>query len=120
MWHENEDYPVLIGAHSASRVVQQLKNQQIKNTDGQLSLDTALLQFNNPSLTKRITSLFLIGGTNESFKESLAFELIDLNHDDDLEFYSKQSIRKSPSISAALLRRIEYNTSRMIATTDFM
>ena len=68
----------------------------------------------------RITSIFLIGGMNESFKESLAFELIDLNHDDDLEFYDKQSIRKSSSISAALLRRIEYNTSRMIATTDFM
>lgn len=69
----------------------------------------------------RISSFSLIGDIYESsLKESLHFDLIDLNHDEDLEFYNKQSIRKSPSISAALLRRIEYNTSRMIATTDFM
>ena len=70
----------------------------------------------------RISSFFLIGSIYESsLKESLNFDLIDLNHDGEhLEFYDRQSIRKSPSISAALLRRIEYNTSRMIATTDFM
>ena len=69
----------------------------------------------------RISSISLIGDIHESsLKESLHFDLIDLNHDDDLEFYNKQSIKKSPSISAALLRRIEYNTSRMIAKTDFM
>ena len=45
---------------------------------------------------------------------------MDMSNDEALEFYNEQNIKESISITAALLRRIEYNTSRMIVTTEFL
>ena len=70
----------------------------------------------------RIASSNIVGGNNgnKSFKEFFDFELMDMSNDEALEFYNEQNIKESISITAALLRRIEYNTSRMIVTTEFL
>ena len=46
--------------------------------------------------------------------EALKYALVDLGSEKNLHLYDEISVKKSVSLSAAFLRKIEFNTSRII------
>ena len=72
--------------------------------------------FGDPGNVKRISEkklLTKING-NSSFVQTLENKLVDLNQDGNLDNYTEISVKKALSIEAALLRKIQYNTYRLI------
>ena len=49
------------------------------------------------------------------FSEALKYVLVDLGSEKNLHLYDENSVKKYVSLSAAFLRRIEFNTSRIIS-----
>ena len=47
--------------------------------------------------------------------EALKYALVDLGSEKNLHLYDEISVKKSVSLSAAFLRKIEFNTSRIIS-----
>ena len=47
--------------------------------------------------------------------EALKYVLVDLGSEHNLHLYDEISVKKSVSLSAAFLRKIEFNTSRIIS-----
>ena len=72
--------------------------------------------FGDPGNVKRISEkklLTKING-NSSFVQTLENKLVDLNQDGNLDNYTEISVKTALSIEAALLRKIQYNTFRLI------
>ena len=49
------------------------------------------------------------------FSEALKYVLVDLGSEKNLHLYDEISVKKSVSLSSAFLRKIEFNTSRIIS-----
>ena len=79
-------------------------------------IDVALNLFGDSENVKRISEkklLTKING-NSSFVQTLENKLVDLNQDGNLDNYTEISVKTSLNIGAALLRKIHYNTYRLI------
>ena len=101
----------MIAAHSASRIVANKLNNAI---DGAMSLNDALDEIRKSSTTKFISQPAIAYMRNEtSLADVLGHSLVDLSSDENLCSYNEDNVWKSVSISAALLRRIIFNTSRL-------
>ena len=102
----------MIAAHSASRIVaNKLNNASI---NGAMSLNDALDEIRKSSTTKFISQPAIAYMRNEtSLADVLGHSLVDLSSDENLCSYDEDNVWKSVSISAALLRRIIFNTSRL-------
>ena len=101
----------MIAAHSASRIVANKLNNAI---DGAMSLNDALDEIRKSSTTKFISQPAIAYMRNEtSLADVLGHSLVDLSSDENLCSYDEDNVWKSVSISAALLRRIIFNTSRL-------
>ena len=79
-------------------------------------MDVVLKLFSDPENAKKISEkklLTKING-NSSFVKTLEHKLVDLNQDGNLDNYTEISVKTSLNIGAALLRKIHYNTYRLI------
>ena len=102
----------MIAAHSASRLVANELNSA--SIDGTMSLNNALQEIRRSSTTKFISQPAIAYMRNEtSLADVLGHSLVDLSSDENLCSYDEDNVWKSVSISAALLRRIIFNTSRL-------
>ena len=79
-------------------------------------MDVVLNLFSDPENVKKISErkLMSIIDGNSSFVQTLEHKLVDLNQDGNLDNYTEISVKTSLSIGAALLRKIQYNTYRLI------
>ena len=79
-----------------------------------MSLNDALDEIKKSSTTKIISQPAIGFIRNEmSLADVLGHSLVDLSSDENLCSYDEDNVWKSVSISAALLRRIIFNTSRV-------
>ena len=102
----------MIAAHSASRIIANKLNSA--SIDGTMSLNDALNEIKKSSTTKIISQPAIGFMRNEmSLADVLGHSLVDLSSDENLCSYDEETVWKSVSISAALLRRIIFNTSRV-------
>jgi len=113
-WNDQDDIlPSIIGAHPSAKVIEQIKALGGKSFP---DIDVALDLFGDSENVKRISEkklLTKING-NSSFVRTLENKLVDLNQDGNLDNYTEISVKTALSLEAALLRKIQYNTYRLI------
>ena len=110
---KESEVPSIVGAHPRARVVENIKALATRNFP---DLDIALNLFSHPETVKNISDKNLLTkiDVNSSFEKTLEYALVDITADVSLENYSEISVKTSHTVTAALMRKIHYDTYRLI------
>ena len=110
---KDREVPSLVGAHPSARVVERIKARAV---DKFPRLDVALNQFLDQNIVKNISEENILTriDVNSRFEKTLEYKLVDIGQDVSLENFSENSVKTSHTIAAALMRKIHYNTFRLI------
>ena len=113
MSKKEAEVPSLLGAHPSSRVVRKIKDLAVdKFPDVTVALDL----FTDPENVKKLSEKNLVTQINShsSLEKILEYKLIHVSQDEALENYTEISVKTSYSLTAALIRRIQYGTYRLV------
>lgn len=115
-WEEEKEYPDLVMAHPAARVLDGVRKLPDHHSMGEALalLDTGHLVKRFPDNTIQINDIITAISDGISFSDILKYKFVDINTEESLDLYDDENIKKSPSLVAALLRKAWFDTSRFI------